>query len=114
MFPFGRFLRSGETMTSLEQPKRTQKRDAKARRARTEADFFAPLRLGAFVNETMSENEISKIIVSVAMEVHRILGGPGLLESVYKEALACELTHAGCNAQSTCSSTNAFSLNANS
>ena len=31
----------------------------------------------------MNENEISKVIVSSAIEVHRTLGGPGLLESVY-------------------------------
>jgi GxxExxY protein len=39
----------------------------------------------------MTENEISKIIVGCAIEVHRTLGGPGLLESVYEEALAWEL-----------------------
>jgi GxxExxY protein len=35
----------------------------------------------------MTENEISKVIVEAAIEVHRELGGPGLLESVYEEAL---------------------------
>jgi GxxExxY protein len=39
----------------------------------------------------MTENEISKIIVDSAIEVHKILGGCGLLESVYEEALVCEL-----------------------
>jgi GxxExxY protein len=39
----------------------------------------------------MTENEISKIIVDCAIEVHRTLGGPGLLESVYEEALIFEL-----------------------
>ena len=39
----------------------------------------------------MSENEISKVIVDAAIEVHRTLGGPGLLESVYEEALVFEL-----------------------
>ena len=39
----------------------------------------------------MNENEISKVIVDAAIEVHRTLGGPGLLESVYQEALAWEL-----------------------
>jgi GxxExxY protein len=43
----------------------------------------------------MPENEISKIIVDSAIEVHRTLGGPGLLESVYEEALAWELTARG-------------------
>jgi GxxExxY protein len=39
----------------------------------------------------MTENEISKIIVDSAIEVHKTLGGCGLLESVYEEALVCEL-----------------------
>lgn len=39
----------------------------------------------------MTENGISKIIVEAAIEVHRELGGPGLLEDVYEEALAEEL-----------------------
>jgi GxxExxY protein len=43
----------------------------------------------------MTENEISKIILNAAIEAHRTLGGPGLLESVYEEALAWELTQAG-------------------
>jgi len=41
----------------------------------------------------MHENQISKIILDAAIEVHRTLGGPGLLESVYEEALAWELQH---------------------
>lgn len=41
------------------------------------------------------ENEISRIIVASAVEVHKVLGGPGLLESVYEEALCWELTIAG-------------------
>jgi len=43
----------------------------------------------------MNENEISKVIVDSAIEVHRTLGGPGLLESVYEEALAFELESRG-------------------
>lgn len=39
----------------------------------------------------MRENEIGTLIVEAAIEVHRVLGGPGLLESVYEEALAHEL-----------------------
>jgi GxxExxY protein len=38
----------------------------------------------------MHENEISEKIIGAAIEVHRILG-PGLLESVYEEALCHEL-----------------------
>lgn len=43
----------------------------------------------------MDENEISKHIVNSAIEVHRTLGGPGLLESVYEEALCWELVQRG-------------------
>ncbi len=43
----------------------------------------------------MTENELSKVIIGCAIEVHRTLGGPGLLESVYEEALAWELKNAG-------------------
>jgi len=41
--------------------------------------------------ETMHENEIARVIVDAAIEVHRHLG-PGLLESVYEEALWYELS----------------------
>ena len=43
----------------------------------------------------MDENEISKVIVDSAIEVHRELGGPGLLESVHEAALAYELENSG-------------------
>ena len=43
----------------------------------------------------MTENEISKVIVGAAIEVHRELGGPGLLEGVYEEAMVEELTRHG-------------------
>ena len=43
----------------------------------------------------MTENEISRCIYLGAIEVHRTLGGPGLLESVYEEALAFELARLG-------------------
>ena len=32
----------------------------------------------------MSENEISKVILDSAIEVHRQLGGPGLIEAIYE------------------------------
>ena len=43
----------------------------------------------------MTENELSTHIVDCAVEVHRNLGGPGLLESVYEESLAWELNQRG-------------------
>ncbi|EMB15054.1 GxxExxY protein [Rhodopirellula europaea] len=43
----------------------------------------------------MKENDISKAILNASIEAHRTLGGPGLLESVYEEALAWELDQAG-------------------
>jgi GxxExxY protein len=43
----------------------------------------------------MNENEISKVIVDSAIEVHRELGGPGLIESVYEEAMVEELVRRG-------------------
>lgn len=43
----------------------------------------------------VDENDISKHIVDCAIEVHRTLGGPGLLESVYEEALCWELAQRG-------------------
>jgi len=43
----------------------------------------------------MRENEVSEQIVIGAIEVHRTLGGPGLLEGIYEEALAWELQSRG-------------------
>ena len=43
----------------------------------------------------MTENEISRIIVDAAVEVHREMGGPGLIEDVYEQALAEELSLRG-------------------
>ena len=50
-------------------------------------------RKGAMIakEKTMSENEISKVLVDIFLKVHRELG-PGLLESVYEEAICHELT----------------------
>ena len=47
----------------------------------------------------MDENEISKIVLDAAITVHRILGGPGLLESVYQNALVHELKERGLKVQ---------------
>ena len=43
----------------------------------------------------MTEDELSYHVVNAAVEVHRTLGGPGLLESVYEEALIWELNDYG-------------------
>jgi GxxExxY protein len=43
----------------------------------------------------MNENDISHHVVDCAIEVHRTLGGPGLLESIYEEALVWELEQRG-------------------
>jgi GxxExxY protein len=42
----------------------------------------------------MTENELSKVIVDNAIKIHKVLG-PGLLESVYRAALAFELQKLG-------------------
>jgi len=42
----------------------------------------------------MTENDLSQIVVDLCLKVHRTLG-PGLLESVYEEALCYELRKAG-------------------
>ncbi len=43
----------------------------------------------------MTENEVARVVVDASIEVHRTLGGPGLLESVYEEAFALELGERG-------------------
>ena len=42
----------------------------------------------------MEFDELSRHVIGCAIEVHRNLG-PGLLESTYRQCLACELSHAG-------------------
>lgn len=44
--------------------------------------------------ETMSLNELSHLIIEVALEIHRRLG-PGLLESVYQAVMTHELRKRG-------------------
>lgn len=56
---------------------------------------LAPLRLCVKEKVMIEENRIGQQIVAAAIETHRILGGPGLLESVYEEALCWELTQRG-------------------
>jgi GxxExxY protein len=41
----------------------------------------------------MEFDELSRHVIGCAIEVHRNLG-PGLLESTYRQCLACELSHA--------------------
>jgi len=43
----------------------------------------------------MTENKISKVIVDSAIEVHRELGGPGLLECAHEESMVEELSRRG-------------------
>ena len=43
----------------------------------------------------LMEDEISKKVIGAAIETHRILGGPGLLEHIYEEALCHELSLIG-------------------
>lgn len=45
------------------------------------------------------ENEISHKIIGAAIEVHKILGGPGLLESIYESCLCHEIKLRGLNVQ---------------
>jgi len=42
----------------------------------------------------MTENELAKIVVDLCLKIHKTLG-PGLLESVYEEALIYELKKLG-------------------
>lgn len=43
----------------------------------------------------LHENDISALVVDAALEVHRQLGGAGLIERVYEEALFLELESRG-------------------
>jgi len=74
---------------NAELSQRTQRR---LRKANKPLSSFMPSE--PYQSECMKENETSKTIIDAAMEVHRTLG-PGLLESVYEEALAYELMQRG-------------------
>jgi GxxExxY protein len=39
--------------------------------------------------------DVTGAIIGATIEVHRELGGPGLLESIYEEALAWDMAHRG-------------------
>lgn len=43
------------------------------------------------ISDSLIENKITDLVIGAAIEVHKTLGGPGLLESIYEEALAYEL-----------------------
>ena len=45
------------------------------------------------------EDRLSHTIIGCAIEAHRTLGGPGLLESIYEEALVYELKNEGVEVQ---------------
>ena len=45
--------------------------------------------------KTLTENELSHFAIGAAIEVHKELGGPGLLEDIYEEALCNELSLRG-------------------
>jgi GxxExxY protein len=47
------------------------------------------------MNTEIIDNELSYKIIGAAMEVHTVLHGPGLLESIYEAALCQELTLRG-------------------
>jgi len=49
--------------------------------------------------DTKIEDDISHQIIGAAIEVHRTLGGPGLLESIYESALCHELVLRGLRIQ---------------
>ena len=49
-----------------------------------------------------SENDLSREIIGAAIEVHKELGGPGLLEDMYEEAFEHELQLRGLNVKRQC------------
>jgi GxxExxY protein len=63
-----------------------------ARHAENNAETGRRKGAGLF-DESLIENKISASIIDAAIEVHRVLGGPGLLESIYEDALAYELEY---------------------
>ncbi len=49
------------------------------------------------IGKLVPEDDLSHQIIGAAIEVHKTLGGPGLLESVYEEAMVWELIDRGLN-----------------
>ena len=49
--------------------------------------------------DTKSEDELSHQIIGASIEVHKTLGAPGLLESIYEAALCHELALRGLHIQ---------------
>ncbi len=47
--------------------------------------------MGSLRDAEVAENLLSEQVLDAAIEVHRTLGGPGLLESLYEDALFYEL-----------------------
>lgn len=52
--------------------------------------------MGDFKTPSMIENDISKSVVSICLDLHRLYG-PGLFESVYEEVFCYELGKSGLN-----------------
>jgi GxxExxY protein len=73
-------IQEGKSVTQRRKERRkTQRKD------KTQMLFAVPW------EGEMTENEISAIAIGSAIEVHKELGGPGLLEHVYEEAFCREL-----------------------
>src|ERR1019366_1115709 len=72
----------------------------KGAKTQRKTDCFASLRLCVrFVwRASVTENELAKIVVDVAYQIHRKLG-PGLFESVYQAVLIHELRMRGLHIQ---------------
>ena len=47
------------------------------------------------ISDISKENKLSEAVIGAAIEVHQELGGPGMLERVYEEALMYELKERG-------------------
>ena len=50
--------------------------------------------MASIIDYSLPENKVAEKVIGLCIEVHRELG-PGLLESIYEEAVAYELTNAG-------------------